>query len=377
MNVIVFLTTTIGIAYLTYFYYLSIGLKKVRRMSKNLDSKPVEKSISVIVPFRDEINNLPALLISISSLDLKELDVEFIFVDDHSKDESKAWLEKNLQDLNISYKLIHASESGKKAALNTGIQTAISDIIVTTDADVVLPEKWLQLISRNFSMNTKMLILPVGIVSNNLNAFQKFQALEVLALSTLGMGAIGMKRPVTANGANLAFEKKAFYEIGGYNPEIDFPGGDDEFLLHRMHKKYPDSISAVYNQDCVVKTYSADSIRELIQQRKRWISKSSRHRKLSYKIMMITPVLMMLMLLFLAVFAPFSEIMRLNFYILIGVKILTDFFFFTQIVDLQPELKKWRLYLLGVPFYQLLYMAGMFVYGRWHTFEWKKRNYGT
>jgi cellulose synthase/poly-beta-1,6-N-acetylglucosamine synthase-like glycosyltransferase len=310
-------------------------------------------------------------------LDLSGLKVEFIFVDDHSTDESKVWLEDKLPALSFEFKLIHAVESGKKAALSAGIQLADSEIIVTTDSDVILPEKWLQLISRNFSENTKMMIMPVGIILNNLNAFKKYQALEVLALSSLGMGAVGMKIPVTANGANLAFEKKAFYEIGEYNPEKDFPGGDDEFLLHRMHQIYPESISAIYNPECMVRTYAADSMKELIQQRKRWIAKSSRHRNLSYRIMMITPVLMMILMLILAVSAPFSKSMFHHFIKLLGVKILTDFFFFTQIVDLQPELKKWRLYLLGVPFYQLLYMAGMFVYGRWHTFEWKKRNYGT
>lgn len=376
MIFVTILVGLIGLAYVLYFISFAIGVRSIRKKDKSLSDKQTVGSISVIIPFRDEIDRLPGLIKSISGLDFTGLKTEFIFVNDHSTDGSYHWLREETKNAQCSFKLLDSHKSGKKAALSKGIESATYDIIVTTDADVFLPEKWLQTISRNFSGEIKMLVMPVGIVLNNLSFFQKFQALEVLALSCMGTGAVGINRPLTANGANLAFDKKAFYEVGGYNPEIDFPGGDDEFLLHRIHEKYLNGISAIHQATCLVKTFPVNSLKELIQQRKRWIAKSKFHRSGRYKLFTFIPGITMIVLFVLLILTPFSLFFFLNFCLLFGFKIFGDFFFFNQIVDLQSGLKKWSVYLIGIPFYQLTYMLGMIVLGRWHTFEWKKRSYG-
>ena len=64
--------------------------------------------------------------------------------------------------------------------------------------------------------------------------FQKIQSLEFLSLIAMTAGAIKTGHPIMCNGANLAYEKQAFFDVGGFG--IDrFSSGDDVFLLHRKH----------------------------------------------------------------------------------------------------------------------------------------------
>lgn len=111
--------------------------------------------------------------------------------------------------------------------------------------------------------------------------FERAQSLEFLFLIGMGASTIGNKNPSTCNGANLAYERKAFYEVGGFKGIDDLASGDDELLLHKMAERYPDKIGFLKNHDAIVYTQAKPTLKEFIQQRKRWASKSTRYKNKS------------------------------------------------------------------------------------------------
>jgi cellulose synthase/poly-beta-1,6-N-acetylglucosamine synthase-like glycosyltransferase len=67
------------------------------------------------------------------------------------------------------------------------------------------------------------------------------QTLEFSYLIGIGAAFIGNGRASTCNGANLAYRKDVFYEVGGFKGIDDLASGDDE-LLQKVAEKYPNRI---------------------------------------------------------------------------------------------------------------------------------------
>src|SRR5690606_36750253 len=69
--------------------------------------------------------------------------------------------------------------------------------------------------------------------------FERLQILEFLYLIGLGAAGTGNKNPTTCNGANLAYRRNLFYEMGGCNGIDNLGSGDDELILHMVAGKKP------------------------------------------------------------------------------------------------------------------------------------------
>ena len=54
------------------------------------------------------------------------------------------------------------------------------------------------------------------------------------------------------NGANLAYEKKVFYEVDGFEGIDEIASGDDMLLMHKIQKVYPDRIMFLKSPDVIV-----------------------------------------------------------------------------------------------------------------------------
>ena len=86
------------------------------------------------------MNHLPAILKKVEDVVLIEnIKKEIILVDDGSKDGSREYIEKNVND--SIKKIYHARNMGKGAAVRTGIKNATGDIIIFQDADLELDPK--------------------------------------------------------------------------------------------------------------------------------------------------------------------------------------------------------------------------------------------
>ena len=121
---------------------------------------------SIIVPFRNEIKNLPLLLESISLLDYNRDNFEVILVDDSSQDQSKNYIEGFIKiHPNLQVKLLlnqRKFNSAKKDAINTAMEFAQFDWIISTDADCNLPKEFLKTYDSFIENQTTSLVAGPG-----------------------------------------------------------------------------------------------------------------------------------------------------------------------------------------------------------------------
>jgi cellulose synthase/poly-beta-1,6-N-acetylglucosamine synthase-like glycosyltransferase len=236
--------------------------------------------VSIIVAARDEEANINKTIDDLIAQQYPKALTEIIIIDDHSTDRT-AEIVLNYADRNV--KLIKLNEdralnSYKKKAIQTAIGTCSGDLIITTDADCRMGPNWLGTIVNLYEeKNYKMISSPVAYFQEK-SFFERLQSLEFLYLIGLGASTIGNKQPSTCNGANLAYEKKTFYEVGGFQGIDDLASGDDELLLHKIAAKYPDQIGFLKNREAIVYTHAKETLGAFIQQRKRWASKSTRYK---------------------------------------------------------------------------------------------------
>ena len=204
-------------------------------------------TISLIISVRNEENNIKPLLDSLCLQSYPSALTEFIIVDDHSEDNT--WnLLKNYPTVNRRFSFIQLADhlnkedsivSHKKKAIETGISQAIGTLIVTTDADCLFHPDWLLTIARFYeTYSAKFIAAPVKI-TNHRSLLSIFQTLDFLTLQGITGASVYKRIHSMCNGANLAYEKAAFNEVGGFSGIDNLPSGDDMLLMHKIYKKYP------------------------------------------------------------------------------------------------------------------------------------------
>ncbi|HET8886380.1 MAG TPA: glycosyltransferase, partial [Salinimicrobium sp.] len=134
----------ISIFYALLILYLRYGFHQVKEFVS--EEKPAKTSFSIIIAFRNEAANLPQLFLTLKKLKYPVHLFEIILVNDDSTDNSEAIsneFKNSNPQLHISVLKNQQPKSAKKAAINTGINSAEKEYIITTDADCEVPENWL------------------------------------------------------------------------------------------------------------------------------------------------------------------------------------------------------------------------------------------
>ena len=281
----------IFIFYAILIVSLAIGVHKVDEFKPT--NSTIKTTFSVVIPFRNEAKNLSGLLESISKIDYPKNLVEFIFIDDDSTDNSVEIIEefiscqversRNLKPLDCARGDIYivnnrrTSDSPKKDAITTAISIAKNNWILTTDADCILPKKWL-LTFDDFiqQQNPKMVVAPVNYKTEN-NSLEQFQLLDFMSLQGTTIGGFGIKFPFLCNGANLAYKKENFLKLNGFEGNTNIASGDDVFLFQKFIKAYKKSVLYLKSKDAIVTTFPVKTNSELIHQRIRWATKTTNY----------------------------------------------------------------------------------------------------
>ncbi len=130
--------------------------------------------------------------------------------------------------------------------MEIAIGLAKGSLIVTTDADCLVQPEWLRTIASFYEEFSPVFIAAPVVYCNPLpgdSLFKKFlkifQSLDFMTLQGITGASVYKKFHNMCNGANLAYEKKAFYEAGGFEGIDQIASGDDMLLMHKIHKIYP------------------------------------------------------------------------------------------------------------------------------------------
>lgn len=270
-----------------YFGFILACLLGWRAFSRQPGTRTFVKKdfVSVVVAVRNEEVSVGPLLSSLLFQDFPHHSFEVIFVDDQSTDNTghiiSEWIKENPQML-CNY--IHSAGNGKKQALTDGILNAKGEIILTTDADCVLPKDWISRMVMSFNADTTMVIGLVK-VQQGRSLFSKLQALEFSSVIGSGVSLLELGFPVMCNGASLAFRKKSFEEVKGYKENFHIASGDDEFLMRKLVKRFPGSIQCIHWPSVVVVTKPQPSLKSFIHQRLRWAGKWKANESIRTKVL--------------------------------------------------------------------------------------------
>ena len=233
-----FLVSICVLCYVGFVLFLISGLFKHTELDvRSYDTLP---KVSVVVAARNEevhISNLINDLI-VQEYPLDKLEV--IIVNDRSTDKTL----DILNEANDNYafiKVISIEESSKemapkKNALTKGIESAIGEIIVLTDADCRVGKLWVS--SMTYSvMNQNSITIGFSEVSTEENSlFDRYQRIDFLSIIIANAGFSGWDYFWSGTGQNLAFYKNDFDEIGGFEKVKDRISGDDMYLVQSISK---------------------------------------------------------------------------------------------------------------------------------------------
>lgn len=301
-----------------------------------------ELSVSIIIPFRNEEDNICNCIDSVLNQRGLITKFEIIAVNDHSDDSSETKLMKYKN--NDLVKVVSNANQGKKQALLTGISKAKYNIVLTLDADCVVGENWLSSMCNIFEKEAcQMLCGPVSYQSNH-SIFQDLQQSESAAIVGISFTLNNLKQPSTCNGANLMFDKNAFNQLGGYR-HSNVVSGDDDLLMHDFFKSNLKVISTL-NKECVVKTIPCLRFQEFKSQRMRWISKANHYQySTNNKVQLLVMIqnIAFYIALALSIFQPI-------YLLIIALKWISDLMFGLVLIK-QLKLKLYTILLM--PFYQL------------------------
>ncbi len=232
--------------------------------------------ITVAVCTRNRVENLELCLTSLLNLDYPN--IELIVVDNAPSDNST----KNFID-NFSDKIKYICEPtpGLSWARNKAIKETSGEIIAFTDDDVVVDKSWLNEIITVFleepdTMAVTGLVIPYELETYSQELFEIYGGFnrgferkcykwdpinrEKASKYFGGTGKCG-------TGANMAFRKKIFNEIGFFDPTLGVGtptnGGEDlEFFFRIIKAGFP----LVYEPNAVVRHRHRKSYQELKNQ---------------------------------------------------------------------------------------------------------------
>ncbi len=360
----------IGLAYCILIISFTLSWTNLKRV--NINQSP-NTQISIIVAVRNEAEHIESLLQQLLAQNYPKSLNEIIIVNDHSSDNTCDILSKFHDQKNMKVLDLDQGQCGKKSAIDTGVRNASGHLICTIDADCLPGPEWLNTISRCYEAGGyKMIAGPVAIRRPR-GWLASFQALELLSLVSSGAGAIGIKKPVMCNGANLCYEKDAFVEVDGFKGNLHIPGGDDMFLMEKINKYYPKgSIGFNNNPESIVFTKASRSLKEFLNQRFRWVAKSPAYRNPFLITSAIIVLLFNLCLLVALVFAFISLPGLLIFGGLFFLKCILDFPILWKASKFAGQTRLMSNY-ISFQFFYFIFISLSGALGNILSYSWKER----
>ncbi|MBC5774951.1 glycosyltransferase [Pontibacter sp. KCTC 32443] len=332
--------------------------------------------LSVIIPVRNEATHILHLLQDFENQTYPKSLFEVIFVDDHSEDETLSIVEQFRHTSALTIKCVklinYVKYSGKKAAVQKGVELAEGDVLVFTDGDCRVQPEWLQLFAYTYQAHQPLLISgPVSFKNTN-SLLERMQLVEFASLIGIGGASIGLGKPNMCNGANLAYTKQAFEEVNGFAGNETIASGDDEFLLHKIHKQFPGKTFFLKHKNAVVYTEACKSISSFLSQRIRWASKWRAYQDLNVKLLALIVFMVNLLLFVVLLMAIVGKMPALVFIGAIIAKFAVDFLFLSRILEFLGR-KKYIWYMLPLQLVYIPYVVVTAILGLSGRYTWKGR----
>lgn len=336
-----------------------------------------QTSISIIIPARNEEQNIGACIDSILAQHYPGHLFEVIVVDDHSTDRTativKAYARHNIKCISLADYLPEGAvvNAYKKKALAAGISVSTGELIITTDADCTVSLEWLRSVAAIYEAEKPVMIVAPVDFTNDHSVLQLFQSLDFMSMQGITVASNRLKLGNMCNGANLAFTRAAFSAVNGYEGTEHLASGDDYLLMMKMQEHFPGKIATLKAQQAIVRTAPQTTWNGFLQQRIRWASKSGK-----YNDKRLTAVLMMVYLLNVAMlvllFGCFNKLWLTVLLTMYFVKTIVEIYYLLPVSRFFMKTRQ----LVIFPFLQplhVLYISLAGFLGMVGKYKWKDR----
>ncbi len=281
----------VSIIYILRTLSFKIGNKIEDKKNINNIEDKYTPFVSIVVPSRNEEQNIANCLNSLSKSDYPLDKFEIIAIDDRSTDETFLILSTlldsipNLKIVKLENESQKGNLKGKPGASQAGIDQAKGEIILMTDADCILPKSWLRRMVNEYR-NPKTLMVASFTTVTIKSVFDVIQAIDWLYSCTLARGGVGLGKIVGCFGNNLSIKKDIFDNLGGYR-KIPFTITEDFALMNAVDNFIPlennnlennlsnntknhENIRYICDPKAVIETQPCKTFTEYIKQKKRW-----------------------------------------------------------------------------------------------------------
>ena len=334
-------------------------------------------AISIIVPARNEEENIVACVRSVLAQDYPTDLFELIVVDDFSTDGTASKV-MEIRDGRLRLLRLRelpgmdAATSSKKKALTQGIALARHGLIVTTDADCTCPPRWLRTLSAWYgSRQPSFLAAPVRFAHGK-GLLQVFQSLDFMVLQGITIAAASNGLHVMSNGANLGYEKAVFDALGGFSGVDHIASGDDMLLQQKFIAHDPGRVSYCTAADAIVSTRAAGSWTEFLRQRIRWASKAAHYKSRGLLAILLVVYGFNMLMLVLPFFAFADPRYLWQWAGLLLIKVLVELTFLVPVARFFGRARQLWWFLPLQPLH-ILYTVAAGAFGQFRTYEWKGR----
>jgi cellulose synthase/poly-beta-1,6-N-acetylglucosamine synthase-like glycosyltransferase len=237
-----------------------------------------KRRVSVIIVARNEALNLADVFLCLQNQDYSKELFEVILADDDSDDNTEeVAIKYKAAGLNLIYMKVLGRDSvisPKKHALEKAIDKAQGEIILTTDADCILPQTWISSMISLFARNVSMVagysrtLIPDW---DKASILHKYEHLDFALTYMVLAGGYTLGKSWACIGQNLAYLKSAYEDVGGFEKIRHLISGDDvnlmQLMRHKGHRIVFNFLPASY-----VYTRPVKSWKQLVNQRSRWAS---------------------------------------------------------------------------------------------------------
>ncbi len=375
--------TSVAIMVILSVCYLSLILYYRNKFLKLKEYPPARHTpttkFSIIIPARNEEENIRVCLQSIYQNDYPPELFEVLVIDDHSTDSTSEVI-KSFSLNYSSLKLITLADeldtkrlnAYKKKAIEIAIGKSSGDWIITTDADCIVPVKWLINLD-NFIQDKKPVLIAGPVKFINTGSFVSiFQCLDFLGLQGITAASVSSGMHSMCNGANLAYAKEAFYAVNGFKGIDNVASGDDMLLMHKIGKNFPGRIEYIFSKENIVSTDPMPDWKSLINQRIRWASKSENYDDKSILWVLVIVYLYNVMLTVLPVLGLWNIFFLHAVIVLVLFKIIAELLLLFPVAAFYNEKKMLGWFPIMQPLH-IVYSVTVGWLGKFGSYQWKGR----
>ena len=384
MIVVILASFTLAIIYIAMLIFSRLAWTSIPVFTGS-DAIP-STFISVIIPARNEEKSLPDLLNALLNQAYPSHLFEVLVIDDFSADGTaevvRSFSKDNFRIISLAEYAGNNLNSYKKKAIELGIAQSRGQLIITTDADCYMSENWLRTVAQFYeSTKPELIVMPVAMDCSN-RFLEIFQALDFMSLQGITGAAVYRNSLSMCNGANLAYTKKAFDAVNGFEGIDAIASGDDMLLMNKIRNFFPGKISYLKSPEVIVHTQPMYTWNEFLNQRIRWASKADKYD--DKKMFPVLLVVYLFNLFFLII--PIISIFDHRYYevagvtlslfhywlILLALKIIAELYFLLPVAGFFRKASLLWLFPLAQPFH-ILYIIVAGWLGKFSTYQWKGR----